>query len=47
MMERFNKLIEKEITKQNQGMPALIRIKLNNLEEQGMINSLIMQAGRG
>src|SRR5204863_10091216 len=40
MIERFNELIEKEIKKQRKGIRALIRIKLNNLEEQGMINSL-------
>jgi polyphosphate kinase len=40
MMQRFNELIENEIKKQKKGIPALIRIKLNNLEEQGMIDSL-------
>ena len=40
MLDRFNELINEEIKKQKKGMPALIRIKLNNLEEQGMINSL-------
>jgi polyphosphate kinase len=40
MIDRFNELIEKEIQKKKRGMPGLIRIKLNNLEEQGMINSL-------
>jgi len=47
MTERFNELIEKEITKQKEGMPALIRIKLNNLEEQGMINSLYNASRQG
>jgi polyphosphate kinase len=40
MTERFNELIENEVKKRKKGMPALIRIKLNNLEEQGMIDSL-------
>lgn len=47
MTERFNELIEEEITKQKEGMPALIRIKLNNLEEQGMINSLYNASRQG
>lgn len=47
MIERFNELIEKEIKKQKKGMPALIRIKLNNLEEQGMINSLYNASREG
>ena len=47
MTERFNELIEKEIRKQKKGMPALIRIKLNNLEEQGMINSLYNASREG
>ncbi len=47
MTERFNRLIEKEIKKQKTGMPALIRIKLNNLEEQGMINSLYKASREG
>jgi len=47
MTERFNELIEKEITKKKKGMPALIRIKLNNLEEQGMINSLYNASRQG
>lgn len=40
MIRGFNELIENEIRKQKSGKPALIRIKLNNLEEQGMIDSL-------
>jgi polyphosphate kinase len=47
MTERFNELIEKEIKKQKKGIPALIRIKLNNLEEQGMINSLYNASREG
>ncbi len=47
MTERFNELIEKEIRKQKKGVPALIRIKLNNLEEQEMINSLYNASREG
>jgi len=47
MMQRFNELIENEIRKQKKGTPALIRIKLNNLEEQGMINSLYNASREG
>src|SRR6185295_455653 len=47
MMERFNELVEKEIKKQKKGRPSLIRIKLNNLEEQGMINSLYKASREG
>jgi polyphosphate kinase len=47
MIERFNELIGKEIKKQKKGMPALIRIKLNNLEEQDMINSLYKASREG
>jgi len=47
MIERFNQLIEEEIKKQNKGVPGLIRIKLNSLEEQGMINSLYHASREG
>jgi len=47
MIERFNELIENEISKQKKGMPALIRIKLNNLEEAEMINSLYKASREG
>lgn len=47
MTERFNSLIEKEIEKQKKGKPALIRIKLNNLEEQEMIESLYKASQAG
>jgi polyphosphate kinase len=47
MTERFNQLIEEEIKKQNKGVPGLIRIKLNSLEEQGMINSLYHASREG
>ena len=47
MTQRFNELIEKEIKKQKTGLTGLIRIKLNNLEEQEMINSLYRASGKG
>jgi len=47
MTQRFNELIENEIRKQKKGLPALIRIKLNNLEEQGMIDSLYSASRAG
>ena len=40
MIEKFDHLIEEEISKTKKGGEGLIRIKLNNLEEPGMINSL-------
>ena len=51
LVSRFNlvpvlkQLIEKEITKAANGEPALIRIKVNNLEEPDMIH-LLNKAGR-
>jgi len=47
LTERFNSLIEKEIEKQKAGKPALIRIKLNNLEEPQMISSLYTASQAG
>lgn len=47
MMERFGTLIEKEMKKAKQGQPALIRIKLNNLEEQEMIGQLYKASEAG
>jgi len=47
MLDRFNELINREIKKQKKGIRALIRIKLNNLEEQGMINSLYNASREG
>lgn len=40
MISTFQELIEKEIVKAKKGKQGLIRIKLNNLEEENMINSL-------
>jgi len=40
MIEKFDHLIEEEISKTKKGGEGLIRIKLNNLEEPGMINGL-------
>jgi len=40
MIERFNDLIQEEIRKAKDGRQGLIRIKLNNLEEEDMIRSL-------
>jgi polyphosphate kinase len=40
MIERFNELIQEEISNVKKGKQGFIRIKLNNLEEPGMINSL-------
>ena len=47
MIERFNELIEEEIKKQKKGITGSIQIKLNNLEEQGMINSLYSASQAG
>ncbi len=47
MMERFGELIEKEMKKAIQGNPSLIRIKLNNLEEQEMISQLYKASEAG
>ena len=44
MVEEFEKLIGIEIKKAKKGTPARIRIKVNNLEEPGMIN-LLYKAG--
>ena len=40
MLEELKKLIEREIDKAKRGENALIRIKVNNLEEPGFINEL-------
>jgi len=47
MIEKFNSLIEKEIKKAKKGGDGLIRLKLNNLEEAGMINTLYKAADAG
>ncbi len=43
----FEKLIEKEIKKAKKGLPALIRIKVNNLEEPYFINLLYAASQAG
>jgi polyphosphate kinase len=45
MTEEFQKRIGFEMKKAKKGMPARIRIKVNNLEEPGMIN-LLYKAGK-
>lgn len=47
MIENFNELIKKEIKKAKKGLGGHIRIKLNNLEEAGMINSLYKASKAG
>ncbi len=47
MKEQFEKLIETEIQKAKTGKEALIRIKLNNLEEQSLINLLYKASEAG
>lgn len=45
MVEEFERRIGAEIKKAKKGLPARIRIKVNNLEEPGMIN-LLYKAGK-
>ena len=40
LVDDFYKYIDREIAKAKEGLPALIRIKVNNLEESGFINKL-------
>jgi polyphosphate kinase len=47
LIERFNQLIQNEIDKAKSGENALIRIKLNNLEEPGMIHALYRASQAG
>ena len=47
MVEEFGKRIDFEIKKAKRGTPARIRIKVNNLEEPGMINLLYKAAKAG
>ncbi|HLL43965.1 MAG TPA: polyphosphate kinase 1 [Segetibacter sp.] len=47
MNEKFEKLINDEIQKANLGQEALIRIKVNNLEEPNMINLLYKASQAG
>lgn len=43
----FEKLIEREVKKAKKGLPALIRIKVNNLEEPYFINLLYAASQAG
>ena len=47
MNEKFEKLIDDEIQKANLGQEALIRVKVNNLEEPNMINLLYKASQAG
>ena len=47
MIERFSELIREEIKKVKKGGTGRIRIKLNNLEEQGMIRELYKASRAG
>ena len=47
MNEELNKLVEREIDKAKKGEDALIRIKVNNLEEPGFINELYKASSAG
>lgn len=47
MIERFEKLIDKEIKKAKKGQTGLIRIKVNNLEEPYMIDKLYNASNAG
>jgi polyphosphate kinase len=47
MIERFEKLIDKEIKKAKKGQAGLIRIKVNNLEEPYMIDKLYNASNAG
>ena len=47
MKEQFEKLIETEVQKAKTGKEALIRIKLNNLEEQSLIQLLYKASEAG
>ena len=47
LIEQFEILIQNEITKQQNGLPAKIRIKVNNLEEPYFINLLYKASEAG
>ncbi len=47
LLNRFEKLINTEIKKARKGLPALIRIKVNNLEEPYFINLLYKASQEG
>jgi polyphosphate kinase len=47
LQQRFLKLIDREIANADQGLPARIRIKLNNLEEKTLISKLYDASAAG
>ncbi len=47
LQERFLELIEKEISNAKKGLPANVTVKLNNLEEQVLINKLYEASNAG
>jgi len=47
LQQRFLQLIDREITNAEQGLPARIRIKLNNLEEKILISKLYDASAAG
>jgi len=47
LLGEFERLIDKEIKKAKKGLPALIRIKVNNLEEPWFINLLYKASAAG
>ena len=47
MVSEFTRLIEKEMKRASKGLPALIRIKVNNLEEPEFINLLYKASNAG
>lgn len=47
LQQRFLELIDREIQHAKEGLPASIRIKLNNLEEEVMINKLYEASNAG
>ncbi|WEK36719.1 MAG: polyphosphate kinase 1 [Candidatus Pseudobacter hemicellulosilyticus] len=47
LQERFLQLMDREIANARQGLPAGIRIKLNNLEERVLINKLYEASAAG
>ena len=47
MIPRFNELIDREIENAKQGKPAFIIIKVNNLQERGMIKKLYEASNAG
>jgi len=47
LQERFLKLLEREIIHSKKGLPAFVTIKLNNLEEEVLINKLFEASQAG